>query len=97
MCCVADEAEPAIAIVPLLRDPVTDISFVDLRVVWNPCKGGAHWLSEMLRFFFDQGKALNLTKLVTGFAVPGHCKVEDPSLRVLGAIWHAGNGLEGMQ
>lgn len=89
VCSVADERQATSAVVPGLRDPVADVGFVDGRVVGDPGEGGVGGLGEGLGAFFDQREAVGVRQGVVGVAEPGHGEVEDPGLRVVGAVGHA--------
>lgn len=94
---VAHERQAALVVVPRLCDPVADIGLVDLSALRNPHERRTRGLGKTGRLCLDDGQALGIAELVLRLISPRHGQVENPALRVVGAIRHAGNRLKGVE
>ncbi len=88
---ISDQRHPAFVVLPWLRDPVADISFVDKCVLWNPGECRTDRFAHLLGPRLDQFEAFFIAERVIRIAQPCHSKMENPCLWVIRAVGHARN------
>ena len=78
-------------VVPRLCYPITDICFMDQRILGKPRKRRASRFCHLTGLFLDQCQTLFVAQRLIVVTEPGHREMKYPCFRVVWTIGHAGD------